>query len=101
MNNEFESPERSVSLASFDKTFLAISTPVTLFFIASVTSVKSKSSLPIPGPPLDCGRCPRYDNKVNYNLKIITQKIQLNIITMELPKRCHIITYIILLSVEY
>ena len=64
MNKELESPDRSVSLASFDKTFLAISTPVLLFFIASVTSVKSKSSLPSPAPPLDGGRCPRYDNKL-------------------------------------
>merc|ERR1712223_79662 len=45
INNEFESPERSVSLASLDNTLFANSTPVLLFLIASVMSVKSKSSL--------------------------------------------------------
>ena len=45
INNEFESPERSVILASLDNTLFANSTPVLLFLIASVMSVKSKSSL--------------------------------------------------------
>merc|ERR1712020_51011 len=36
INNEFESPERSVSFASLDKTLFASSTPVLLFLIASV-----------------------------------------------------------------
>ena len=54
INSELESSDLSVSLANFDNTFLAISTPVLLFFIASVTSVKSKSSLPIP----EGGLCP-------------------------------------------